>query len=114
MGRGWTVQGHPGRFAAERTLAVDRLADDVEEASEHFLADRNLDRTAAITLPVRTAPQAVSRIHRYTAHRVLTQVLLYFENQALLAWAVFCDHLEGVVDGRQFLPGEIDINDGRR
>ena len=79
VGRGWTVQGHPGRFAAERTLAVDWLADDVEEPAEHFLAHWNLDRTAAINYP-RTAPQAVGRIHRYTAHRVLAQVLLYFED----------------------------------
>ena len=77
---------------------------------QNGLAHWNLDRTAAID-DARAAHQAVGRIHRYAAHHVLSQMLLHFEHETLLPRAVFGYHFEGVVDGRQFLPGEIDVDD---
>ena len=72
--------------ALHRPLAVDRIAGDVEEATERRGTDRHRDR-----LPGRehlhAAPQAVARVHRDGADPVVAQVLLDLGHELALVVA---------------------------
>ena len=69
------------RALARGGLAVvDRLAEDVPEAAERLLADRDADRRAGVD-HVDAARQAVGRIHRDRADAVVPEVLLDLGDQ---------------------------------
>ncbi len=61
---------------------VDRLADDVDDAAQRFLADRHGDRTASIANFL-TAHETFGKVHGDGAHGVLAEVLSDLEHQAV-------------------------------
>ncbi len=91
---------------AHRAGFVDRLADDVDDASERLVADRNSDRLAGVD-DVLSANQTLGGVHRDGAHGVFTEVLRHFQDETL----AIVDGLERVQDLRQ-LAGELHVDDG--
>ena len=69
------------RLGLDRASFVDRLADDIHDAAERFIADRHHDRRAGID-DFLAAHQAFGRVHGDGAHRVLAEMLGDFEHQA--------------------------------
>ena len=65
-----------------RLLAVDGLAEDVPDAAERHLADRDRDRRAGVD-DVDAAGEAVGRVHRDRAHAVVAEVLLHLRDQVV-------------------------------
>ena len=92
----------------DRALAVDRVAEDVEDAAEGRLADRHRDRGAGVA-DVDAAGEAVGRGHRDGADPVVAEVLLDLADERLLARAL---DLDGVVDAGQLAGRELDVHDG--
>ena len=68
--------------SVERTRFVDRLADDVHDAAQRLMSDRNRDRRAGVvdTLPT---DQTFGRVHGDRANGVFAEVLCDFENQTI-------------------------------
>ena len=66
--------------SAAALAAVDRLAEDVPDAAERLLADRDADRPAGVD-HVDAARQAVGRAHGDRADAVAAQVLLHLGDQ---------------------------------
>ena len=105
-----------GRVAVDRqrdlgddgALAVDRVAEDVEHATERRLADRHRDRRAGVT-DVDAAGETVRGRHRDGADPVVAEVLLDLADERLQALAL---DLDGVVDARQLAGRELDVHDG--
>ena len=93
-------------FVEHRTRLVDRLADDVDDAPERLVADRNRNRRAGIG-DFLTAHQAFGRIHGDGANGIFAQMLRDFENEAI----ALVRRLEGVQNLRQ-LPVELHVDDG--
>ena len=91
----------------DRALAVDRVAEHVEDAPEGRLADRDRDRRAGVA-DVDAAGEAVGRRHRDGADPVVAEVLLDLADERFLALAL---DLDGVVDGRQLAGRELDVDD---
>ena len=97
----------------DRPQLVHRLADDVEHATQRGLAHGHLDRLAGV-LGRHAADQAVGGYHRHAAHPVLAQVLLDLgddvQRDAGLGARVL--DVDRVVDGRQVLVVELDVDHG--
>ena len=89
-----------------RTGVVDRLADDVDDAPERAVADRNGDRRAGVG-DLLAAHQAFGDVHRDGAHRGFAEMLGHLEDQAVALVA----GLQRVEDRRQ-LAVELDVDDG--
>ena len=70
------------RLHLDRAGFVDRLADDVHDAPERALADRNRDRLAGVD-DFLAAHQALGDVHGDAAHRVLAEMLGDFEHEAV-------------------------------
>ena len=85
---------------------VDRLADDVDDAPERLVADRDGDGLAGVG-HLLAAHQAFGGVHGDRAHCVLAQVLGDLEHEAL---AVVLG-LERVQDRRQ-VAVELHVDDG--
>jgi len=79
-----------------RTL-IDRLAEQVEDASERDVADRDRDRSASVD-DLDAARQAVGGVHGNATNAVVAQVLLDLDHELASIAAV---DLERVVDRRQ-------------
>ena len=87
LGRG-QVGGLRGRavdrpaldVVGELVAVVDRLAEQVEDAAEGHVADRDRDRAAGVDDLV-AALQAVGRVHRDRADAVVAEVLLDLADQ---------------------------------
>ena len=92
----------------DRALAVDRVAEDVEHATERRLADRDGDRRAGVA-DADAAGEPVGRGHRDRADPVVAEVLLDLADERLLALAL---DLDGVVDAGQLAGRELDVDDG--
>jgi hypothetical protein len=90
----------------DRAGFVDRLADDVHDAAERFVANRNHDRSAGVD-DFLAADQTFGRIHGDGADGVFTQMLRHFENQAVAAKV---QGFQRVQDLRQFV--ELHVDDG--
>ena len=73
--RGRAAVDRQGVRAVDRTLAVDRVAQDVEDATEGHLADRDGDRRAGVAHR-HAAGEAVRRGHGDRPHPVVAEVLL--------------------------------------
>ena len=97
------------RLGVDRALAVDRVAEHVEDAAERRLADRHRDRARRCRRTVDAAREAVGRGHGHGAHPVVAEVLLDLADERILALAL---DLDGVVDGRQLAGRELDVDDG--
>ena len=82
---------------------VDRLADDVEDAAERLLADRDRDRRAGV-VHGHAAGEAVGGGHRDRAHLALAEVLRHLQRELLRVGedVLVLDalHDQRVVDGR--------------
>ena len=81
IGRRFLVDGAL-RIGVDRTGFVNRLADDVHDAAERFVANRNRDRRAGVD-DVLAANQTFGRVHGDGADGVFTKMLRNFENQAV-------------------------------
>ena len=104
IGRGRMDRAVFGRL--DGTLLVDRLADDVEDAPQRAVADRDLDRLAGIG-DLRAAHEAFGRIHRDGAHGGFAQVLRDLEHEPL-AVVVGLERVEDL--GQMVL--ELHVDDG--
>ena len=65
---------------------VDRLAEQVEDASERRLADGHRDRAAGVD-DLHAAGEPVGGVHRDRAHAVVAEVLLDLAHEHALAGA---------------------------
>ena len=90
----------------DRAGLVHRLADDVHDAAERAVADRNLDRRAGVGHGL-AAHETFGRVHRDAAHRDLAEMLGDFEHQAVAV----VGGLERVQDLGQ-VAVELDVDDG--
>ena len=70
----------PALLGLHRLAEVDRLAEQVEDAAEGRVADRDRDRAAGVDHLV-AALQAVGGVHRHRAHPVVAEVLLHLADQ---------------------------------
>jgi hypothetical protein len=59
---------------------IDRLAEQVEDASQRRLADRHRDRSAGVD-HLRTAREPVGRVHRDRPHAIVAEMLLDLAHQ---------------------------------
>jgi hypothetical protein len=95
----------------DRTLVVDGVARDVEDAAEHALAHRHRNRLARIR-DFHAALEALGRGHGDGAGHAGAEVLLDFEREALRpAGGGELDH-ERLIDGRDGVFGELHVDDG--
>ena len=106
--RGGAAVDRPRLVGVDRALAVDRPAEDVEDATEGRLADRDRDRRAGVA-DLDAAGQAVGRGHGHRADPVVAEVLLDLADERILAGA---QDLDGVEDAGQLPGGELDVDDG--
>ena len=90
--RGGAVD-RPAVLALDRLALVDRLAEQVEDATERVLADRDGDRGAGVDDRV-AAAQAVGGVHRDRADAVVAEVLLDLEGEVDRVAAVALGHLD--------------------
>ena len=105
VGRRVLVDG-AARLGIDRAGLVDRLADDVDDAAEHLVADRHRDRRAGVGALL-AAHQTLGGVHRDGADGVLAEMLRDFEHQAVAA----VRGLERVQDRRQVIL-ELHVDDG--
>ena len=70
------------RGGLDRAGLVDRLADDVHDAAQALVADRNRDRGAGVGDRL-AADQAFGRVHGDGADRVLAEMLGDLEDEAV-------------------------------
>ena len=84
---------------------VDRLAENIEHATQHFRADRHRNRCAQIDRG-HVALHAVGRLHRNGAHPILAQVLLDLGDDVDVDAALTRFDMQRVVDGGQ-MPREL-------
>ena len=108
-----------GRWIGQRSSAstvarvVDRVAEQVEDAAEHDVADGHRDRAARVD-HLGAAREPVGGVHRDRADAVVAQVLLHLEHEpggvALLAGLLELD-LERVVDLGELAVGEGHLDD---
>jgi hypothetical protein len=89
----------------DRTLAVDRLAEEVEEAAERLLADRNGDRPARVG-GFHPALEAVRRGHGHATDDVVADVGGHLDRQQTIA---VLDG-DGVQDVRKRIRLELDVH----
>src|SRR5262249_61955807 len=118
-------------FLASRNfaLAVDRIAQDIEQTSQRWWTDWYGDGCAGV-LHFEAAPQAVGRAHGHRANDVVAEVLLDFEDQrarrgldALQRRAIACRiavtrgddraqvDRQGEIDLGQLLGRKLDVHD---
>ena len=95
-GSRWIGQRSVG---VDRAAAVDRLAQQVEDAAERLLADRHAHRAAGVDHR-HAADQAVGRAQRHAADAVAAEVLLHLAGQVDLDALVVGVDRQGVVDVR--------------
>ena len=94
-----------------RLAVVDRLAEQVEDAAQGRVADRDRDRAAGVDHLV-AALQAVGGVHRHRADAVVAEVLLHLADQLGRLAVLVAGHLDlhRRVDLRQ-LVGEDGVDD---
>ena len=99
------MDGAP-QLGLDRSGLIDRLTDDVHDATERFVANRNHDGRASIANGL--APnEAFRNVHGDTADGVFTEVLRYFKDEAVGT----VHRLKRVQDRRQ-IAVELDVDDG--
>jgi hypothetical protein len=108
---GGAAMDGPALLDLDVAALVDRLAEQVEDAAEGGLADRDRDRAARVDHLVATA-QAVGGVHGDGAHAVVAEVLLHLADQVELGAALLRRHLdlERGEDLRDVV-GEDDVDD---
>ena len=86
--------------ADQLALAVDGLAQHVEQTAKRGLADRDHDRRACVHR-AHSAAQAIGGIHGDAAHPIVAQMLLHLQHEAP---AVLRVNIQRVVDLRKVHP----------
>ena len=110
--RGRVPVDRPALHVLELLVAiVDRVPEDVEQASQCRLSDRDADRRPEI-LDVDAAGETVRRVHGDCANAVVSEVLLDLRDQIDLGAAFLAGHLDSqsVVDLRE-IAGEDGVED---
>ena len=105
---GGIAVNRPALFGVDRAAAVDRLAEQVEHAAERLLADRHRHRAAGVDA-LQAADQAVGAAEGDAADAAAAEVLLHFAGEVDLHALVLGVDLHGVVDRRQLVFGELDV-----
>ena len=85
----------PALLGLDRLAEVDRLAEQVEDAAQRRLPDRDGDRAAGVD-DLGAARKAVRRVHRDRAHAVVAEVLLHLADEravpsprsTVIAWLI--------------------------
>ena len=88
---------------------VDRLAEDVEHATQHFRADRHRNRRAQVDRG-HAALHTVGRLHRNGTHSAFAQMLLNLGDDVDVDGALIGLDMQRVVDGGQ-MPLELHVED---
>ena len=89
-------------FRVNRTHFVNRLADNIDNPTESFAADRHRDLLAGID-GILATNQTVGRIHGDGPDDIFTEMLGNFQHQVvLLVIDRRIGNPERIVDGRQF------------
>jgi len=101
----------PALLGLDRLTEVDRVAEQVEDATEGGIANRDRDRSAGVDHLV-AALQAVGGVHRHRAHAVVSEMLLHLADQFGCLAVLVASHLDlhRRVDLRQ-LVGEDGVDD---
>ena len=103
----WLVVG-----ACDRTLLVDRLAEDIENPAQRRLADGHRDGAPRVH-DIHAPLHAVGRAHRHGANLGAADVLLHLGNQVDLAARFgLADKAQRVVDLRQMPRVELHVQHG--
>src|SRR6185369_10624738 len=99
--------------AVDRTGFVDRATEHVHDATEGTHTDRHGNRSTGV-VDLHATTQTVGRTHGDGTNHAVTQLLLYFEGQAVFRHAVCFRsiELEGVVDLRHRVAREVDVHNG--
>ena len=98
-----------------RALAINGMAEYVEDAPQRHLADGDPDRPAGVDR-FQAAGEPIGRGHGDRPHPVVAQVLLHLDNQGAVTVLPLAGplDLEGVVDGGQLVLRELHVHDGPR
>ena len=105
------AMNRPVFLGIDRAAAVHRVARDVEHAAERRLADGHLHRIARVDA-ILAADQAVGAAQGDAPHAAAAQVLLHFAGEIDLHAFVLGHNFDGVVNCRQVLLGELDVERG--
>jgi RNase P/RNase MRP subunit p29 len=97
-------------FVRHRTAAIDGIAGHVEDATQHALAHRDGDGGAGVH-DAHAALEALGGGHGDGARDAVTEVLLDFQGELLRLPGYLKVDGERLVDGRDGVGGELDVND---
>ena len=97
----------PALLLADGAHVVHRLAEDVHDAADGLMADRNL-YSGSGSLNFDSAAQSVGNAHGEAAHYAAADLLLNLEDQTVAG--VMACYPEGIVYLRNAFLGELDIN----
>src|SRR5262249_10918923 len=92
----------------DRTAAIDRLPDQVEYAAQRRLTDRNADRRSSVDA-LMPSDHAVGAAQGDAPNAAAAEVLLHLAGQIEMDALVIRLDLDGVVDRRQRVFGEFDV-----
>ena len=106
--RGWVGVDGEELVALDGTTLVNRLTNDVHNAAESGLADRDLDGGTGVDDLLPT-DETLGTVHGNGADRVLTEMGRDLENEAATREVL---DLEGVQDGREVVRVKLDVDDG--
>jgi hypothetical protein len=100
-------------FGGNRPGFVDRPTENVHDATDRRIADRNRNAGAGV-VDLHAAAQAIGRPHGNRADDAVTQLLLDFEHQVRLAHIRLFGliELECVVDPGHCVTRELDVHHG--
>ena len=98
----------PAFFALHFAATVDGIAQQVKDATQRRLPDGDGDGRTRVD-DVHAADQAVGRAQGHAAHATASQVLLHFTGQADLDPLALMVDLDGVIDFREAVLGELGI-----
>src|SRR5690606_15084689 len=104
VGRSRTVDG-PALFLADGTGFVDRVAQDVHDAAQGRLADRNGDAGAGVG-DVQATLEAFGRTHGDGTNDAVAQLLLHFQG----GFRAF--NLQRVIDVRHLIARKFHVDNG--
>ena len=108
-GRRVAVDWH-ARNSVNRSTLVNGVTSDIDDTAERTVTDRNRDRSTSVTDLLAT-DKTISTVHGNAADSVLTNLLGDLKNEAVTQRVLTAKHLEGVVNGREALGVEVNVND---
>ena len=101
----------PGFLVADRRrIMVNRLAQNVEDTAENFIADRNRDRSARIN-GLHATGKTIGRAHSDAAGHAVAEVLHDLDHEVDFYFTSFALDGDCIENLRQFARREFDIYD---